>query len=247
MADLKLDRSLQNSVFQSWRLAPSSSLKSRQSLILPGPVVAVKNTAVDYLHTRATALHNHLVQHAGASSNRHFCFLSGDDGSIIVAEANCRVDAPGSASCTLRSFAGALIGTVCSIARSSLCLSSSSVLQAPAAKAHGVGSALDVLLDPSLAVLDMSCLHNSAASVAAASGLPPPGSMLASVGDGSIVLLYAGDSRAAMCVSEAVWPLRPAPPLIGHRPLVLEAAYALATGELSDVGKAAVARILIVG
>ena len=57
-----------------------------------------------------------------------------------------------------------------------------------------------------------------------------------SAGDGGIVLLYSSGSPEASHDgqgygrTQAVYPLRPLPPLAGHRPLVIEAAYALPTG-----------------
>ena len=64
-ADVSLDRELQNSVFESWKLGSSSFLLSSDAAELPEPTAVVDNTAVDYLHTRAAVLRNHLIHSKG--------------------------------------------------------------------------------------------------------------------------------------------------------------------------------------
>lgn len=120
--DLALDRSLQNDKFQSWRLSPTNCLTARHALALPGPVVAVKSEAIDYLHTRASVLRNHLLE---AHGGRLFCFLAG--GSVDpakqqllhVVEVCCTLSESGAAEASLHSLAGtrALFPHCCQAAR----------------------------------------------------------------------------------------------------------------------------------
>ena len=106
--DLKLDRKLQNEAFQSWRLAPCSSRIdiTRHELDLPGKgIMAVKNEAVDFLHTRASLLRNHIIE----SQGRRFCFttgtpISGESPLMHVNEISLCQE---SASVSLRCLAGA--------------------------------------------------------------------------------------------------------------------------------------------
>lgn len=69
---LALDRSLQNSQFSSWRLG-RQFLGAQQALPLPAPVHVAPSDTVDYLHTRASVLRNHVVH----SEGRCFLFTSG--------------------------------------------------------------------------------------------------------------------------------------------------------------------------
>jgi hypothetical protein len=69
--ELKLDRSLQNEAFQSWKLS-TGSLASRKQIDLPGAVAASRSDAIDYVHTRAAVLRNHLI----SSGGRYFIFLA---------------------------------------------------------------------------------------------------------------------------------------------------------------------------
>lgn len=101
--ELMLNRQLQNSAFQSWRLK-HGSVRSRSDIDLPLPVATVKSDAVDYLHTRARVLHNHLLESRG----RLFCFLGQEQqqqAALKVVEACCSL-AGEQAGCTLRLLAG---------------------------------------------------------------------------------------------------------------------------------------------
>ena len=111
----------------------------------------------------------------------------------------------------------------------------------------GAGPTTEARVDPSLAVIDATALPSGTAD-----GRPYRemlvGALLVTSGDGGITLLYrnaksahgasaAGSTPSSptaltdMKQTEVVFPLRPLPPLAGHRPLVIEAAYALASGE----------------
>ena len=114
--DLTLDRGLQNDKFQSWRLSPTICLAARHALALPGPVVAVKSEAIDYLHTRASVLRNHLLE---AQGGRLFCFIaSGAADSpaqppLHVMEVCCTLSGSGAAEASLRSLAGTRFSPTC--------------------------------------------------------------------------------------------------------------------------------------
>lgn len=70
-----LNKDLQNTGFQSWRLG-SSDPPHRTGVVLPGcGVAALRSEAIDYVHTRASVTRNHLVQ----SHGRLFCFLEGSN------------------------------------------------------------------------------------------------------------------------------------------------------------------------
>ena len=115
--DLTLDRGLQNDKFQSWRLSPTNCLAARHALALPGPVVAVKSEAIDYLHTRASVLRNHLLEVHGG---RLFCFLAGGPADLPaqsqplhVMEVCCTLSGSGAAEASLRSLAGTRFSPTC--------------------------------------------------------------------------------------------------------------------------------------
>lgn len=62
---LVVDRSLQNNHFSNWRLG-AQFVKHKAQLQLPGPVATPGDQdAVDYIHTRASVLHNHLLESRG--------------------------------------------------------------------------------------------------------------------------------------------------------------------------------------
>jgi hypothetical protein len=73
--DLQLNRKLQNSAFQSWRLAPSPCLISQHEISLPGHVATINVSATDYLHTRHATLRNHLLEVTEGTQRRIFSFL----------------------------------------------------------------------------------------------------------------------------------------------------------------------------
>eukprot|EP00798_Chlamydomonas_sp_ICE-L_P017838 gene17838-24222_t len=71
--DVQLSRGMQNSAFESWRLVGSSSfVESRSEVELGTLVRTTDNTSIDYLHTRAAVLRNHLLH----SHGRLFTFAS---------------------------------------------------------------------------------------------------------------------------------------------------------------------------
>lgn len=72
-SDLRIDRALQNLNFSNWRLG-YGIVKSKNEVALPGTVAATDCGEVDYLHTRASVLRNHLVQ----SQDRLFVFSKQD-------------------------------------------------------------------------------------------------------------------------------------------------------------------------
>jgi hypothetical protein len=101
-------------------------------------------------------------------------------------------------------------------------------------------------MDPSLAVIDTTALPEAAAGLTSPQTTTLVGSLLVTSGDGGVALLYRRDmsavgdpplapslpsSHSGMLQTETVFPLRSLPPLAGHRPLVIEAAYALSSGE----------------
>ncbi|KIY97224.1 hypothetical protein MNEG_10739 [Monoraphidium neglectum] len=74
---LSIDGKLRNRVFDSWRLGHDPG-PLRAAAPLPAPVRLAASDAVDYLHTRAAALRNHLVQSAG-----RFYVLTGAAGGAL--------------------------------------------------------------------------------------------------------------------------------------------------------------------
>lgn len=72
---IQIDRKLQNLAFSNWRLG-GSFIEEQHTTHLPHPVHTGPADATDYLHTRATVLHNHLL----ASQGRLFLFLAKDGG-----------------------------------------------------------------------------------------------------------------------------------------------------------------------
>lgn len=70
--ELQLDPDLLNPNFNSWRLAATSAPSSSQGddngrveAPTAGPVAEVRSSDLDYLHTRASVLRNHILQSAG--------------------------------------------------------------------------------------------------------------------------------------------------------------------------------------
>lgn len=80
-ATLQLNRRLQNYAFESWKIG-SSFVVQRSSLSLPGSVFLGAADAVDFVHTRASLLCNHLF----ASRGRFFVVICGDSGSLCISE-----------------------------------------------------------------------------------------------------------------------------------------------------------------
>lgn len=75
---ISMDRSLQNRVFECWRLG-GSYVKSRQRLPLPGSLYLGSGEATDYIHVRTAAYHNHLYE---GHSCAYFVTNAGDAHSI---------------------------------------------------------------------------------------------------------------------------------------------------------------------
>lgn len=61
---LQLNRQLQNHAFESWKTG-SNFVAEKQACILPGPVYQGAGEAVDFVHTRASLLCNHLAYSQG--------------------------------------------------------------------------------------------------------------------------------------------------------------------------------------
>jgi len=80
-ATLQLNRRLQNYAFESWKIG-SSFVAQRSSLTLPGSVFLGAADAVDFVHTRASLLCNHL----SASQGRFFVVTSGASGCLCIGE-----------------------------------------------------------------------------------------------------------------------------------------------------------------
>ncbi|KAG1663161.1 hypothetical protein FOA52_006058 [Chlamydomonas sp. UWO 241] len=229
--DLALDRGLQDAEFQSWRLGKSSGAE-RSTVVLPGAGVATaSNEAIDYVHTRAALMRNHLAQSGG----RLFCFVAPSDGaapgSLGVAEASVV------ASSSDGGEPGISMG---------LSLAMLAVLEPDAT---GASASVGARLDASLAAIDTS---------ACGSGHPHPlaGALLVSRGTGDLTLLTPSPATAQaqqhlpqeqqqrqqqqqqfpLLRSPTVHPLRPHAPLLGHRPLSIETAYVVSSsGELRCV------------
>lgn len=59
---VQLDRTLQNGMFESWRLGGGSFVRQQpQTVMLPGSVCARNAHAPDLLHTKHFGTHNHLL------------------------------------------------------------------------------------------------------------------------------------------------------------------------------------------
>ncbi len=89
-------------------------------------------------------------------------------------------------------------------------------------------------MNPSVSVVETSLLSQRNVEPGTASGSILKNSVLASQGRGDISILYLVDNQ--MQQSPPVYPLRPLPPLSGHKPLVIEAAYARDSGETQNKG-----------
>lgn len=63
-ASLQLNRQLQNHAFESWKIG-SNFVAGKYECMLPGPVYQGASEAVDFVHTRASLLCNHLVLSQG--------------------------------------------------------------------------------------------------------------------------------------------------------------------------------------
>lgn len=81
MASLQLDRNLQNASFESWKIG-SNFIRSRSVINLPASIYAGASDAVDYLHTRASVLRNHLVE----SQGRLFLATRADQDALLLYE-----------------------------------------------------------------------------------------------------------------------------------------------------------------
>ncbi|KXZ56884.1 hypothetical protein GPECTOR_1g798 [Gonium pectorale] len=72
--ELKLDRDKMHTLFSSWRLQPFATV-SRHQISVTGRASGVESTALDFLHTRASVMRNHLLQTEG----RLFVFTQTQD------------------------------------------------------------------------------------------------------------------------------------------------------------------------
>jgi hypothetical protein len=82
-SSLSLNRRLQNPLFESWKLG-SDFVRSRSCLQLQGQVYQGASDAVDFLHTKAAVLRNHLIE----SQGRLFVATNNDDQSVVINEVN---------------------------------------------------------------------------------------------------------------------------------------------------------------
>jgi hypothetical protein len=80
-SSLSLNRRLQNPLFESWKLG-SDFVQSRSCLQLQGQVYQGASDAVDFLHTKAAVLRNHLIE----SQGRLFVATTNDDQSVVINE-----------------------------------------------------------------------------------------------------------------------------------------------------------------
>jgi hypothetical protein len=78
-AHLQLNRRLQNHAFESWKIG-SSFVADRTEAALPGPVFQGAGDAVDFVHTKASALNNHLL----CSRRRLFVVTGAVEGTSVA-------------------------------------------------------------------------------------------------------------------------------------------------------------------
>jgi hypothetical protein len=76
---LKLDRSLANDAFSSWRLSRGLVL-SQNAYSLPSSVYRPESAGLDYLHMRNAFLHNNLLASTPSCS---YIFLRGSEGPAL--------------------------------------------------------------------------------------------------------------------------------------------------------------------
>ena len=89
---LQLNRRLQNHAFESWKIG-SSFVSSRSSLNLEGPVFLGAADAVDFVHTRAALLCNHIF----CSQGRLFVVSERSDRPLRISEVTAEAAAAGQA------------------------------------------------------------------------------------------------------------------------------------------------------
>ncbi|GAX75438.1 hypothetical protein CEUSTIGMA_g2882.t1 [Chlamydomonas eustigma] len=213
--DLKLNRQLQNSYFQSWRLAPSPGVISQHEISLPGHVATINVSATDYLHTRHATLRNHILEVAEGTHRRYFSFLRGQSTRFLL-------------------LTEIVLCQAASITEDAFKLKKIAEIQDYAKVPPGSGFSSGSNLDPSLALVDTSLIKDKPSFIALSSALHH--SLLVTSGDGSMVIVHNTSSHdGSMMVTEAVYPLRLDLPLTGHRPYVIEAAYMLSSGHLRCV------------
>lgn len=102
MASLQLNRGFQNANFESWKIG-SDFIHYKTSLDLAAKVYGGASEAVDYLHTRASALRNHLIE----SQGRVFLMVNATDEAVTVYEVMMSsADSPEAAGPELARLAG---------------------------------------------------------------------------------------------------------------------------------------------
>lgn len=103
MTSLQLNRNFQNADFHSWKIG-SDFVAGREVYELPANVFEGASDAVDYLHTRASLLRNHLIE----SQGRHFVITLGAEDTVVVDELfDCSSGSTDRAHVQLRQVAGA--------------------------------------------------------------------------------------------------------------------------------------------
>ncbi|KAJ9510463.1 hypothetical protein QJQ45_015923 [Haematococcus lacustris] len=212
-AELRVDRSLQNNQFSSWRLGRDFLAGHQRSYELPGRVCAcAPNDTVDYLHTRASVLHNHLMM----SNDRLFCVVQ-EDQQLALLDVSA-VHANNVAITKLASFPPPSSPP---LAPSTLPLDVS------------VSVALPPYTPPAWVAPppgSTPCRPDDSPRL--------PGDdtydVLLSLGCGDLRLIRVQQGQL-LWVTAALHPLRPPPPLAGVRALKLETAFWSPTGELCCV------------
>ncbi|WIA32717.1 hypothetical protein OEZ86_005903 [Tetradesmus obliquus] len=211
---LSLNRKLQNPQFESWKLG-SDFVKNRVCLHLPGQVYQGAGDAVDFLHTKASVLRNHLIE----SQGRLFVATSNHGQSVVI-----------------NALVSGASGDVQLLPLADIPAASHDPL---------LGIALEAALDCSLAVLQAptaaAAPQPAGGSQAAAAGTAGPGGtaatagmMLVSTGKGDLLLLQQAQD-GSMVPSQPVFPLRPRPPSVGVRPFTIEAGWLAPTGHIRAV------------
>uniref|UniRef100_A0A383V828 Uncharacterized protein n=1 Tax=Tetradesmus obliquus TaxID=3088 RepID=A0A383V828_TETOB len=211
---LSLNRKLQNPQFESWKLG-SDFAKKRVCLHLPGLVYQGAGDAVDFLHTKASVLRNHLIESQG-----HLFVATSNHGQSVV----------------INALVSGASGDVQLLPLADIPAASHDPL---------LGIALEAALDCSLAVLQAptaaAAPQPAGGSQAAAAGTAGPGGtaaaagmMLVSTGKGDLLLLQQAQD-GSMVPSQPVFPLRPRPPSVGVRPFTIEAGWLAPTGHIRAV------------
>ena len=202
--ELKINNSLRNRAFESWKLGATAP-PARAAAPLPSRVrQAASADAVDYLHTRAAALRNHL-----ACDGRGVLYvLTGAPGAPLVV---CEVAASGGGSGGEHHGPPA-VSPIAELPPLAACGDAPRPAEAP--------------LDASIAVAYGGGAGGSVGDGSGSSGAPAAARwLLVSEGRGDLRLVAApppgAGAPAPAAASAPLYPLRPPAPLAGARPFVL--------------------------